>query len=108
MTALFRIRIPWGTFGPDGAWTPNALLTMPWQEQLRQNIANGYHVKNPQPVAAAGGVKGSGRNGNCNRRRPHAEGARQNPPTQELYLWRSLRSLAGSRRTDVMPSCRAA
>lgn len=42
----FQLKVPWGTFGPNGYWAPNPLLklTMSPGEQYRQNIEAGYKI----------------------------------------------------------------
>jgi len=34
--------VPWGTFGLDGSWTPNPLLSRTASQQMMENIKNGY------------------------------------------------------------------
>lgn len=39
---LEPVRIPWGSFGVDGTWSPNRTLAMSEDEQRRRNREAGY------------------------------------------------------------------
>jgi hypothetical protein len=39
---VFRIAVPWGSFGPNGEWHPNPALKISADEQYRQNVKNGF------------------------------------------------------------------
>lgn len=50
-----RVKVPWGTFGPNGYWAPNPLLILRMSagEQYRQNTENGYKIGDafvPKPL----------------------------------------------------------
>lgn len=51
----YIVHIPWGLWRwPGGTWQPNPYITMPADEQMRQNIAHGYLCKHGVHPATCG------------------------------------------------------